>query len=64
MRFTFFTGICALATLCLPLVTIKQNRIVAGEDLWIFALHPLFGAAAVIFIGALFYLVLSHRANA
>ncbi|MGC9313828.1 MAG: hypothetical protein ACP5IA_14165, partial [Sediminispirochaetaceae bacterium] len=64
MRFTFFTGICALATLSLPLVTIKQNRIVAGENLWLFELHPLFGTAAVLFIGVLFYLVLSRRANA
>ncbi len=64
MRFTFFTGICALVTLSLPLVTIKQNRIVAGEDLWLFQLHPLLGAAAVLFLGVLFYLVVSRRATA
>ena len=64
MRFTFFTGICALATLSLPLVTIKQNRIVSGEDLRIFELHPLFGVAAVIYLGVLFYIVLRRRANA
>lgn len=64
MRFPAFAALCSILTLALPLVSIKQNRIVTGEAIRLFELHPLFIIAGIVFLGLVLFLIVSRRADA
>lgn len=61
MKFSIFTALSAAITFLLPLAKVKQNRIVAGEEVWIFQIHPLFGIAAALILFLFFLLIYTRR---
>ncbi|HDQ13545.1 MAG TPA: ABC transporter permease [Sediminispirochaeta sp.] len=46
MRFSLFSLLCLAASFSMPLVVLKENRIVTGRGVWLFQINPLFAVAA------------------